>query len=136
MAMNYVDPSEKQLKQFGLIMAGMFSVFAAILFYKTWYAAMGVLGIFIVFFGGIGFAAPMRLLPVHEKWMRFAEVIGNFNAKVILSITYFLVFIPIRIVSSVFREDPLRRKFEPEKDSYWLDCEPRDTDPKSYEKQF
>ena len=134
--MNPVDPSEKQLKQFGLIMAGMFSFFAAVFFYKTWYVAVGVLGVLILLFLVMGFATPMSLLVVYKKWMRFAEVIGNFNTKIILSITYFLVFTPIRIVSSVFREDPLKRKLEPEKDSYWLDCEPRDSDPKRYEKQF
>ena len=68
--------------------------------------------------------------------MWFAEVIGNFNAKVILSLTYFLVFTVIRMVASVFREDPLRRKMEPEKESYWIDCAPREMDPKRYEKQF
>ena len=134
--MNYIDPSEKQLKQFSLIMTGMLSFFAVILLYKTWYVVVSIMGILILFFAGLGFVAPMCLLPIYKKWMQFAEVIGNFNAKVILSITYFLVFTPIRIVSSIFREDPLRRKFEPEKDSYWLDCEQRDLDPKSYEKQF
>jgi len=134
--MNPVDPSEKQLKQFGLIMAGMFSFFAAVFLYKTWYVAVGFLGILILLFLGMGLAAPMGLLTIYKKWMWFAKVIGNFNTKIILSITYFLVFTPIRIVSSVFRDDPLRREFEPEKDSYWLECERRDSDPKSYEKQF
>ena len=134
--MSSSDVTEKQLKQFGLMMAGVFSFFGAIFFYKTWTTAAGVLGVLILFFGGMALAAPKGLLPVHKKWMRFAEVIGNFNAKVILSLTYFLVFTPIRMVGSIFREDPLRRKFEPEKESYWLDCEPRDPDPKRYEKQF
>ena len=134
--MNSVEPSEKYLKQFGLIMAGMFSFFTAVFFYKNWYAAMGLLSILIFFFAGMGLANPLGLLPVYKKWMRFAEVMGNFNAKVILSLIYFFVFTPIRVVASVFREDPLRRKFEPKKDSYWLDCEPRDPDLKRYEKQF
>jgi hypothetical protein len=85
---------------------------------------------------GKGFASPTGLLPVYKKWMRFAQVIGDFNTKLILGITYFLVFTSIRMLSSIFRKDPLRRKFESEKDSYWLDCERRDLDPKSYEKQF
>ena len=134
--MNTIEPTEKQLKQFGLMMAGVFSFFAAVFFYKTWTLATCVLGVLILFFGGMGLAAPAKLLPVHKKWMRFAEVIGNFNAKVILSLTYFLVFTPIRMVAAVFREDPLRRKIEPDKKSYWIDCEPRDPDPKRYEKQF
>ncbi|HIJ49504.1 MAG TPA: hypothetical protein HPP54_00330 [Nitrospinae bacterium] len=134
--MNTIDPSEKQLRQFGLMMAGVFSFFGAVFIYKTWTITAAVLGVLILFFGSMGLSFPMSLLPIHKKWMRFAEVIGNFNAKVILSLTYFLVFTVIRMVASVFREDPLRRKIELDKDSYWIDCEPRDADPKRYEKQF
>ena len=130
------DPSAKQLRQFGLLMAGVFSFFGAVFIYKKWMIAAGVLGLLILFFAGMGLLAPMRLLYIYRKWMRFAEVVGNFNAKVILGLAYFLVFTPTRIISSVFREDPLRRKFELNKKSYWLDCEPRDSDPKRYEKQF
>lgn len=134
--MTAIDPSEKQLKQFGLMMAGVFSFFAAVFFHKTWHAAAAVLGILIFFFAGMGLASPKGLLPVYKKWMRFAEVVGNFNAKVILALAYFLIFTPIRMAASIFREDPLRRKLEPEKESYWIDCEPDDSDPKRYEKQF
>ncbi|MEK9628765.1 MAG: SxtJ family membrane protein [Nitrospinota bacterium] len=131
-----LEPSEKQLRQFGLMMAGVLSLFCGVFFYKNWIIAASVLGVLILFFGGMGLVVPMGLLPVHKKWMAFAEVIGNFNAKVILSLAYFLVFTPIRLVASLFREDPLRRKIEPQKETYWLDCEPRDPDPKRYEKQF
>ena len=134
--MNPFNPSEKQLRQFGLLMASVFSFFGAVFIYKKWFIAAGGLGVLILFFAGMGLAAPMILLPVHRKWMLFAEAVGNINAKVILGLAYFLVFTPIRIISSVFREDPLRRKFEPDKKSYWLDCEPRDPDPKRHEKQF
>ena len=134
--MTSCDPSAKQLRQFGLLMAGVFSFFGALFIYKKWIIAAGVLGLLILFFAGMGLLAPMGLTPVHRKWMRFAEVMGNFNAKVILGLAYFLVFTPIRIISSVFREDPLRRKFEKDKESYWLDCELHDSDPKRYEKQF
>jgi hypothetical protein len=134
--MNPVNPSVKQLRQFGLMMAGVFSFFGAVFFYKTWTIAASVLGVLILFFSSMGLASPLSLIPIHNKWMRFAEMIGNFNAKVILSLTYFLVFTVIRMVASVFREDPLRRKMEPEKDSYWIDCAPREVDPKRYEKQF
>ena len=134
--MNSCNPSEKQLRQFGLLMAGVFSFFGGVFFYKKWIITAGVLGVLMLFFLVMVLAAPMGLISIHRKWMRFAEVIGNFNAKVILGLVYFLVFTPTRIISSVFREDPLRRKFEKDKKSYWLDCEPHDSDPKRYEKQF
>ena len=134
--MNPFDPSESQLRQFGLLMAGVFSFFGVVFIFKKWVIAAGIVGILILFFAGMALVAPMSLTPVNRKWMRFAETVGNFNTKVILVLAYFLVFTPIRIISSAFREDPLRRKFEKDKKSYWLDCEPRDPDPKRYEKQF
>ena len=66
--MNYFDPSKKQLKQFGLLMAGMFCLFAAIFAYKSWYVAMGVLGVLVIFFSGVALVAPIGLLPVYKKW--------------------------------------------------------------------
>ncbi len=134
--MNPFNPSKTQLRQFGLLMAGVFSFFCVVFIYKKWIIAAGVLGLLILFFAGMGLLAPMSLTSVHRKWMWFAESLGNFNAKVILGLAYFLVFTPIRIISSVFREDPLRRKFEKDKESYWLDRKPRDSDLNRYEKQF
>jgi len=134
--MNRFNPSKTQLRQFGLLMAGVFSFFCVVFFYKKWVIAAGVLGLLILFFAGMGLLAPIGLTPVHRKWMWFAESAGNFNTKVILGLAYFLVLTPIRIISSAFREDPLRRKFEKHKKSYWLDREPRDSDPNRYEKQF
>ena len=90
--MKLFDPSEKQLRQFGLLMAGVFSFFGAVFIYKKSIIAAGVLGVLILFFGGMGITAPMGLTSVHRKWMRFAEKIGNFNAKIILSLAYFFVF--------------------------------------------
>lgn len=83
-----------------------------------------------------GLFVPTRLESVYQAWMRFAEVVGNFIFKLILGLMYFVVFTPFRIVTSIFRDDPLTRKIEPEKKSYWHDCEPRTSDPKRFERQF
>ena len=64
--MNSFCPPEKQLKRFGLIMAGMLSFFTVVFFFKTWYIAMGLLGILSIFFAGMGIAKPR----VYEKFIR------------------------------------------------------------------
>ena len=45
--------------------------------------------------------------------MKFAEVIGDFNFKLILGLLYFGMFTPVGMVASLFREDPLTQKIEP-----------------------
>ncbi len=79
---------------------------------------------------------PGLLAGVHARWMRFAEVIGAFNAKVILSLVYMTVFTLSRAMLFVLRKDLLERKFDPSLDSYWNNREPMGNDPKRYEKQF
>jgi hypothetical protein len=68
--------------------------------------------------------------------MKFGLVVGNFNFKLILGLMYFVIFTPMRVLASFFRADPLTRKIEPEKETYWHDCEPRGQDPKRFERQF
>lgn len=136
MTINSVDPTKKQLRQFGLMMAGVLSCFVVLFLYKAWHTAGMALGVWVLFFLVLGLLAPLRLEPVYRAWMKFAEVVGNFNFKLILGLLYFVMFTPVRMVASLFREDPLSRKIEPEKETYWKDCEPRDPDPKRFEQQF
>jgi hypothetical protein len=134
--MNSLEPTEKRLKQYGLMMAGVLSCFVALFLYKAWHTPAMALGVWVLFFLTLGLFAPTRLERIYHAWMKFAEVIGNFNFKLILCLLYFFMLTPVRMVASLFREDPLTRKIEPEKKSYWHDCEHRSEDPKRFEKQF
>ena len=134
--MSHSDPTEKQLKQYGLMMAGVLSCFVGLFLYKAWLTAAMALAVWVLFFLTMGLFAPSRLEGVYRAWMKFAEVVGNFNFKLILGLMYFIVFTPVRMVASLFRDDPLTRKIEPEKKSYWHDCEPRSSGPERFERQF
>ena len=135
-SINHSGSTEKQLRQYGLMMAGVLSCFVVFFLYKSWHTAAMALGIWGVFFLLMGLLAPARLDPIFRLWMKFAEVIGNFNFKLILGLVYLVFFTLIRLVASWFRDDPLTRKIEPKKKSYWHDCEPRSSDPKRFKKQF
>ena len=127
---------EKALKNFGFLMGGVFLIIAVLLLYK------GKMTAFIIFGG----TAPAFILPalvrptllagVYVRWMKFADVVGRFNTKVILSLIYILVFTLSRILLFVLRKDPLQKKFDSSLDSYWSDHEPMGNDPKRYDKQF
>jgi hypothetical protein len=134
--MNSLDPTERQLKKYGLMMAGVLSCFVALFLYKAWHTPAMALGIWVLFFLTLSLFAPTRLERIYQAWMKFAEVIGNFNFKLILGLLYFVIFMPVGRVASLFREDPLTREIEPEKKSYWHGCQPRSEDPKRFEKQF
>ncbi len=83
---NHSEPTEKQLKQYGLMMAGVLSCFVALFLYKAWDTAGMALAVWVLFFLILGLLAPARLEPVHRAWMKFGEVVGNFNFKLILGL--------------------------------------------------
>jgi hypothetical protein len=59
----------------------------------------------------------------HRYWMKFAGVLGHVNARILLSLMFYLVITPYGLISRLVRRNPLRRRGPPQ-DSYWI---PRDT---------
>lgn len=56
-------------------------------------------------------------------WFRFSEVLGNLVSKIVLTLIYLIVVIPIAIIRRFFGKDTLRLKSFSKKntDSYFLD---------------
>jgi len=52
-----------------------------------------------------------------ESWKKIALVIGNFQARLILSILYFLMVAPVGLIVRAFA-DPLGQKTKA--DSHWI----------------
>ena len=71
--------------------------------FKAWLTPAMALGVWVLFFLTLGLFAPTRLERVYQAWMKFTEVIGNFNFKLILGLLYFFMFTPVRKVASLFR---------------------------------
>lgn len=69
-----------------------------------------------------------------SKWKTFAQKIGDFQARIILSLFYFLIVSPIGIVFK-FADDSLRLK-RPKNNSYWLNREIRKTNLEEERRQF
>lgn len=75
--------------------------------------------------GGIGLALVLTglLLPAlarrfHVFWMRVASSLGWVNSRVLLSLMYYGVFTPYRLVSRLAGRDPLARRGA-KQESYW-----------------
>lgn len=128
--------NEKKLRSFGLMMGVIFVLIALVLVYKEKHMSAG----FMATIGGgfllAGFWKPLCLAGIYRRWMRFAEIIGKFNTKVILGLFFLLIFPVVRLFFFLFRKDPLNRKFDPNKESYWEDREPIEKSLKDYERQF
>ena len=120
----YHDPDKKELRQFGLIfatgMALIFGLFLPWLFEKPWPLWPWIVtGVFTV----TALLLPQVLRPVFWLWMKFGHVLGWINTRIILGITFLLLFIPVALVFHLIGKDPMRRKLDPSVSSYRIKSE-------------
>lgn len=76
------------------------------------YAALG--------FAAIGLLIPSLSRGIHWVWMKFAELLGGVMNKVILSLVFFIILMPVAFLSRLFRKDPLKSK-RGQATSYFID---------------
>ncbi len=112
------QPTHKELRQFGLIVGGVFSVIGVwpVVFrgesLRLW--AM-VLGSVLVVLGAI---VPQSLMQVHQGWMKIGHVLGAINTRIILGIIYYLLITPMGIVMRLMGKDPMHRAVRENVDTY------------------
>lgn len=124
-----------KLKKFGITMGAAFLAITAIFSLKHRHIIMPALLISLAFFA-LAALAPRLLKPVYSLWMKLAHFLSWVNTRVILSIIFYLIFLPIGLFMKLFRIDPLGRKIEKGRDSYWHKKESRGFSVLDYERQF
>ena len=120
----YNDADKKELRQFGLVFASgialIFGLFLPWLFEKPWPLWPWVVaGVFTV----TALLLPQALRPVFWLWMKFGHVLGWINTRIILGITFLLLFIPVALVFHLLGKDPMRRSLDPSVSSYRIKSE-------------
>lgn len=116
-------------------------------------AALFLLGTVLYFFGEVreravwfigasllfllcGMAFPSVLKPIYKVWMLLALVLGWLMSRVLLTLVFFFLFTPISLIFKLISKDPLNRKIDRDKSSYWMPRTDFPKDKSSYEKLF
>jgi hypothetical protein len=73
---------------------------------------------------------------IYNGWMLFAKALGWVNTRILLSLMYFVVFTPFRIINIVIGKDLLDRKIERDRDSYWQERDIKPFKKELYKRQF
>ena len=109
----------KELKGFALlvggVLAGIFGLALPLLLHGTinvWFWAAG--SVLVV----TGLFRPAALSPVHALWMKIGHILGWVNTRIILSVFYFCILMPVGIFLKLSGWDPMNRKFDPDADTY------------------
>lgn len=108
--------TEKQLREFGLLISFGFPIILGILIPKIfghsireWTIWIGLIALFFVIF------RPSLLVYPYKFWMFIGFVLGWFNSKLILGLVYILVLLPISFIMNLFGYDPLKKKINDQK---------------------
>ena len=120
----YNHPDRQELRTFGLIFAGgiasIFGLCLPWLFDKPWPAwPWAVAGVFIT----TALALPQALRTVYWLWMKFGHVMGWINTRIILGVTFVLLFTPVALLFHLIGKDPMRRRLDPSVKSYRIKSE-------------
>ena len=87
-------------------------------------------------FGAAGMLAPSILHPLNVAWMRIGLILNRIVSPIVLGVIYVLIFVPVGLFFRMLKRDALRRSWEPERTTYWIDRTPPGPGPHTFPRQF
>lgn len=133
-----IDTSSKtEQRKFGVLMAVAIAALGLIRW--AWHGFGHFPTYFIVVaavFLLLGLAAPRALKPVFIAWMKFAIGINWVMTHLFLSLAFYGMFAPVRVILHFFSDDPLKRQWLPPDQSYWEAPEEQPKEFDRYRNQF
>jgi hypothetical protein len=123
--MENVEVTNKILRQFGLMVGGVFFVIGLWPFLwrqeaiRDWAVVSGAL------LSVAGLAVPATLKHLYQGWMWVGHVMGWVNTRIILSVLFYGIVTPMGLVMKLTGRDPMCRGFEPDAQTYRVIRQPR-----------
>ena len=113
------DP-RREMRTFGLIMAGGFTAVGLFLLWRghsgaVWQYVLGAATVFLA----LSLIYPPALRLVHKPWMLLGAALGWFNTRLILTVFYFAVFAPTALILRLLGKDLLNLNWKRKAESYW-----------------
>src|SRR5437867_7859688 len=119
-------PSRKELRSFGLILAGGFLVIGIIpVVFRHRSPGRFALTLSLLF-AVAGVLIPNVLRYLYRVWIPLGNILGWINSKIILGLLFYVVVTPVRFFMTLAGNDPMNRKFDPNSDTYRVVRKPRE----------
>lgn len=117
-----LKPTERMLREFGIIALFGFGIIGAFIGWKwdVWNVSYVLWAIGVVS-AVLALVQPKFLLPLFVVLMAVAFPIGFVISNLLLVILYFGLFTPFSLVFRLIGRDTMKRTFEPDAKSYWID---------------
>jgi hypothetical protein len=113
--------AKKELREFGWIMgaviAGLFGLAIPFLKHRAFPIIPWILA---GAFWALAFISPESLKWVRKIWLKVGGVLGAINTRIILTVIYAILIVPMGLVMRLKGKDPMARKLEPKAKTYRL----------------
>ena len=100
-------------RSFGWTFTG---VFALVSFFQPWVLAIAAATALVTLIRA------HWLAPFKRLWMKFGELLHHVVSPLVMGVIFFAVFTPVGMAMRAFGRDAMKRRYEPQRASYW---EPR-----------
>lgn len=104
--------TNKQARNTALVVAAVFLLIAAYNFYRSNETLAITFAGLTAIFGLTGIFLPKAAKYFHVYWMKLAMFLGHINSMILLTLLFYLMFVPYNLVSRIVGRDPLRRRGE------------------------
>jgi hypothetical protein len=121
-------------RSFGVSVGGVLCLIAAVLVWRHRLGRAEIVGSAGAMLLVLGLSAPRLLKVPSALWWRFSRALGHVNARILLSVLFFLVLTPLGLVWRVTGRDPLFRRRE--RWPGWSPYPARYRDPQHYSRMF
>lgn len=114
-----VTPPEdpRRLHRFGMGLFVLLTLTGVVLLWKDHRVAGQASVVLAAGVGAVGLWAPARLALVFRLWMRLAKTVAWINTALLLSLVFFGILVPLRLLMRAMGQDLLGRKKR--EGSYW-----------------
>jgi Saxitoxin biosynthesis operon protein SxtJ len=122
-------------RSFGLTLAGFLALVGGLGLWRQserWplWAGLAVVAL------ALALLAPKLLAPANRVWTKFGLLLHAVVSPLILGLIFYLCIVPIGFLMRLSGKDPLRLRYEPRSDSYWIKRSPPGPQPESFKQQF
>jgi len=122
-------------RSFGFVFAGFFTLLGALSLYEEghrwplWFALAAA-------FALVAYFVPHILAPLNRLWTKFGLLLHMIISPIILGLLFYVCIMPIGFLMRLSGKDPLRLRFDPAADSYWIRRDPPGPAPDTFKNQF
>ena len=123
---------------FAIVFAAVFLIIAAIKAFVAGSAPVWV-GVWVALAAvmlALGFLWPLALRPLNIAWFRFGLLLHRIVSPLVMGLVFYGTVTPIGLLMRLFGKRPLRLRFDPAAESYWIDRQPPGPAPGSFSNQF